>query len=155
VKPARIFLLGALLIAVGVSALAAASSAAPAARSADFSTIELHKTHLGKILATASGYTLYEFTKDSSTKSACAKISGCLSAWPADQVSGKPSAGSGLRASLLSTIKLPGGGKQVTYAGHPLYIYAGDSGPGQTSYVGVKQFGGSWYAVNAAGRAVK
>jgi predicted lipoprotein with Yx(FWY)xxD motif len=47
------------------------------------------------------------------------------------------------------------GGKQVTYAGHPLYTYSGDSGPGQTSYVGAKSFGGTWYAINASGGTVK
>jgi predicted lipoprotein with Yx(FWY)xxD motif len=155
VKRTCMLMIGVLLAAVTASSVAAARSAAPTAHSADFFTVQLRKTQLGKILSTASGYTLYEFTKDSSKKSACAKISGCLQAWPADEVSGKPDAGPGLKASLLSTIKLPKGGEQVTYAGHPLYIYAGDSGPGQTAYVGAKQFGGSWYALNAAGHAVK
>ena len=52
---------------------------------------------------------------------------------------------------MLSTTS----GNQVTYAGHPLYTYTGDSGPGKTSYVGVKAFGGAWYALNASGGAVK
>jgi predicted lipoprotein with Yx(FWY)xxD motif len=155
VKRTCILLIGVLLAAVTVSSVAAAQRGAPTAGAADFFTVQLHKTKLGKVLSTAAGFTLYEFTKDSSKKSACAKISGCLEAWPADQVSGKPNAGPGLKASLLSTIKLPSGGEQVTYAGHPLYIYAGDSGPGQTSYVGAKQFGGTWYALNAKGHAVK
>jgi hypothetical protein len=42
-----------------------------------------------------------------------------------------------------------------TYAGHPLYTYSADSGPGKTSYVGAKQFGGTWYAINASGGTVK
>jgi hypothetical protein len=68
-------------------------------------------------------------------------------------VAGKPSAGPGVKASLLSSIALPGGVDQVTYAGHPLYIYA--AAPTLTSYVGAKQFGGKWYAINAKGHAVK
>ena len=68
---------------------------------------------------------------------------------------GKPKAGPGVSASKLSTITLSGGAKQVTYAGHPLYLYSFASGPGDTSYVGAMQFGGSWYAINAAGHAVK
>jgi hypothetical protein len=44
---------------------------------------------------------------------------------------------------------------QLTYARHPLYIYSGDTGPGQTDYIGAKQFGGHWYAINARGRPVK
>ena len=62
-----------------------------------------------------------------------------------------PTGGSGVKASLLSTTS----GRQVTYAGHPLYTYTGDSGPGKTSYVGVKAFGGTWYAINASGGTVK
>jgi predicted lipoprotein with Yx(FWY)xxD motif len=157
VKRTSIVLIGVLLAAVTASSVAVAQRGAstPAASTATFFTVQLRQTHLGKILSTASGFTLYEFTKDKPKKSTCAKLSGCLEAWPADQVSGKPTAGPGLHASLLSTIKLPGGGAQVTYAGHPLYIYAGDSGPGQTSYVGAKQFGGSWYALSATGHVVK
>jgi len=68
-------------------------------------------------------------------------------------VAGKPSAGSGVRASRLSTIATPEGIRQVTYAGHPLYIYA--AAPKLISYVGVKQFGGNWYALNASGQIVK
>ena len=66
---------------------------------------------------------------------------------------GKPSAGPGVRASLLSTINLAGGNNQVVYAGHPLYIY--EAAPASTSYAGTKEFGGRWYAINAKGHAVK
>jgi hypothetical protein len=66
---------------------------------------------------------------------------------------GKPSAGAGVRASVLSTIHLPGGVNQVTYTGHPLYVYG--AAPTATSYVGTKEFGGRWYAINAKGHAVK
>jgi predicted lipoprotein with Yx(FWY)xxD motif len=117
--------------------------------------VSQRQTSLGRILVSSSGRTLYEFTRDHSGASACASIRGCPETWPALLSSGKPLAGSGVRASLLSTIKLPGGGRQVTYAGHPLYLYSGDSGPGETSYVGVRQFGGSWYALSSIGRAVK
>ena len=51
--------------------------------------------------------------------------------------------------------KIPGGKTQVTYAGHPLYLYSGDSGPGETSYVGESMFSGRWYALNASGGAVR
>jgi predicted lipoprotein with Yx(FWY)xxD motif len=157
VKRINLLLVSALLIALVVTASSAALAhdAAPPARASAFYSVELRKTKLGKILVTSSGYTLYAFSKDSRGKDACAKIKGCLEAWPAKEAQGKPSAGPGVHASLLSTVKLPTGATQVAYAGHPLYIYAGDSGPGQTSYVGVKQFGGTWDAVNAAGHLVK
>jgi hypothetical protein len=63
-------------------------------------------------------------------------------------------AGPGIKRRLLGTISLPSGAKQVTYAGHPLYRYIADS-PGDTSYVGFAEFGGSWFALNGNGRAVK
>ena len=50
---------------------------------------------------------------------------------------------------------LKNGKKRLTYGGHPLYTYGGDSGPGQTFYVNFLQFGGRWPAVNAAGGEVK
>jgi predicted lipoprotein with Yx(FWY)xxD motif len=155
VKRTRVLLVGVLLAVASVSSLAIARGATTPARSALFFTVELHKTHLGKVLAASSGYTLYVFTKDRKNQDECAKIKGCLEAWPPKESQGKPAGGPGIRAGLLSTVKLPNGGTQVAYAGHPLYIYAGDSGPGKTSYVGAKQFGGTWYAINAAGQEVK
>jgi Secreted repeat of unknown function len=70
-------------------------------------------------------------------------------------LSGKPGVGAGMRRSLVGTIKLAGGARQVTYAGHPLYTYIGNSGPGDTSYVGLSQVGGMWLALTAAGHSVK
>jgi predicted lipoprotein with Yx(FWY)xxD motif len=157
VKRINLLLVSVLLVALAATAssIAIARSGMPFARAALFHTVELRKTKLGKILVTSSGFTLYAFSKDSRGKDACAKIKGCLEAWPAKEAQGKPSGGAGIRGSLLSTVKLPTGVTQVAYAGHPLYIYAGDSGPGQTAYVGAKQFGGTWTAINAAGHLVK
>jgi predicted lipoprotein with Yx(FWY)xxD motif len=138
---------------LGAASLSTLAGARPAARSTTFHTVELRKTKLGKILVNPAGSILYEFTKDHPKKSTCVKISGCSAIWLALPAQGKPSAGPGVKASLLSTITVPGAGTQVTYAGHPLYIY--EAAPTSTSYVGVSQFGGKWYAVNAKGQAVK
>ncbi len=107
------------------------------------------------ILATNSGFTLYMFTRDQKNRDTCVKVPGCASTWPVLKTSGKPVAGRGLRASLVGTITLGHGVKQVTYAGHPLYSYVGDTSPRQTEYVGAPQFGGTWDAMNAAGQLVK
>ena len=152
-KRTCILLVGVLLAVATASALASTRSAPPPARPALFHTVELRKTKLGKVLVNAAGSILYEFTNDRPKKDTCVKISGCQATWLALPVQGKPSAGTGVRASLLSTINLPGGNNQVTYAGHPLYIYA--AAPTLTSYVGTKEFGGTWYAINAKGHAVK
>jgi predicted lipoprotein with Yx(FWY)xxD motif len=160
-KRIYIALTAALASMTGVLAIASAQAgtspaqASTPAHASRATEVVLRHTHLGAVLADASGFTLYEFTRDRGDSDSCAKVSGCLHVWPALQSSGKPKAGSGMRASLLSTIKLSGGASQVTYAGHPLYLYSGDSAPGDTSYVGVSEFGGSWYAIDAAGGAVK
>ncbi len=141
--------------AAGISAVASAQGAGPSARAAGAATVELGHTRLGSILTTSSGHTLYEFARDPANQDTCVKFSGCPSLWPALRTSGRPSAGPGVRASLLSWIAIPGGAKQVTYAGHPLYLYSGASGPRETSYVGVKEFGGAWDALSASGGAVR
>jgi predicted lipoprotein with Yx(FWY)xxD motif len=150
-KRTYLFLAVALASAASAATVASAQSNLPAARSSATATVQLRHTSLGSILVNSSGRTLYEFTRDHGNKNSCAAISGCSSVWPSLKASGRPTAGSGVKASLLSTTS----GHQVTYAGHPLYTYTGDSGPGETSYVGVKAFGGTWYAINASGGTVK
>jgi predicted lipoprotein with Yx(FWY)xxD motif len=142
----------ALVAASPVDAGAHADHAAHASRA---TTVELRHTNLGDILTTSSGFTLFEFSRDQHERNSCVSLTGCPQAWPALQTSGKPSAGPGVRASLLSTIKLPGGAMQIAYAGHPLYLYSGDSRPGETGYVGVSAFGGAWDAMGSAGNTVK
>lgn len=140
--------------ALGAATVAGAQGAGAPAHAARAAKVKLVSTGLGRILANSSGFTLYSFSKDGRNKDSCAKVSGCAAVWPELTTSGRPTAGPGVKASLLSTIRLAGGVKQVTYAGHPLYIYSADGGPGQTDYVGRMQFGGTWRALNAAGRAV-
>ena len=150
-KRTHVFLAVALATAVSAPTLASAQKSLPAAHSSRAATVQLRHTSLGSILVSSSGRTLYEFTRDHANKNSCVAISGCSEVWPSLKASGRPTAGSGIKASLLSTT----GGHQVTYAGHPLYTYSGDSGPGKTSYVGFKSFGGTWYAINAAGGTVR
>jgi len=141
--------------AASAATVASARTSVATAHASRAAVVELRHTSLGSILVSSSGRTLYEFTRDRFGKNSCAAISGCSQVWPSLKTSGRPSAGAGVRASLLSSINPPGGGKQVTYAGHPLYLYSGDSGPGETSYVGQRAFGGTWYAINASGHTVK
>jgi predicted lipoprotein with Yx(FWY)xxD motif len=150
-KRTYVFLAVALAGAASAATVASAQNGLPAARSSRVATVQLRHTSLGSILVSSSGRTLYEFTRDHANKNSCAAVSGCSEAWPSLKASGRPTAGPGVKSTLLSTTS----GHQVTYAGHPLYTYSGDSGPGETSYVGAKAFGGTWYAINASGGAVK
>jgi predicted lipoprotein with Yx(FWY)xxD motif len=141
----------------GIIVLAAASltTAAIAMAATSATKITLHRTSLGKLISNSHGFTLYEFTHDKPGRDSCVKIKFCASTWPPVTTKGKPVAGVGVKASLLGTIKLPNGKRQVTYNHHALYRYSGDFEPGQTDYVGVSMFGGKWNGLNAAGKAVK
>lgn len=138
----------------GAYAAGSSSSSSSTAVAASTATVRLIKTSKGKILANRKGFTLYLFTADRRKVDRCVKKPGCAAVWPPLTVSGRPTAGRGVNRSLLSTIRLPNGKHQVTYAGHPLYRYTGDIGPGATDYIGFSAFGGRWYGVNAAGHAV-
>jgi predicted lipoprotein with Yx(FWY)xxD motif len=140
--------LSALLFVLG---LAVAGSMAGAAGSSS-ATVSLHATPLGKVLANSHGRTLYLFAKDKGGKSSCSGT--CAQYWPPLLVHGKPSAGSGVKASLLGTVKRSDGKLQVTYHKHPLYTYAGDKSAGQANGQGVNASGAKWYVLSAAGSAI-
>jgi predicted lipoprotein with Yx(FWY)xxD motif len=104
---------------------------------------------LGQILTDASGNTVYLFEKDESGTSECS--GECASVWPPVIADGKPAAGDGADASQIGTVKRDDGSEQVTYAGHPLYLYQGDTQPGDTNGNGLDQFGAEWYALTPDG----
>src|SRR5215211_2607424 len=106
-----------------------------------------------RILVDGQGRTLYLFEADRGSTSAC--NGACASVWPPLKTSGKPKAGSGVSASKLGTARRADGSTGVTYNGHPLYTYAGDSGPGQTSGEGIDGFGAEWYVLSATGNKVE
>jgi hypothetical protein len=64
---------------------------------------------------------------------------------------GSASAATGVTAGKLGTLTRSDGKKQVTYNGHPLYYFAGDTSSGQTTGEGNKGFGGTWYLVAPSG----
>ncbi|MBV8734040.1 MAG: hypothetical protein JO120_04605 [Solirubrobacterales bacterium] len=142
-------------ILIVLTCAAALATAAVAAASGHSAKLQLRGTKLGKILVNRSGFTLYMFTRDARNKDNCVKIFECTALWPPVTSSAKVQIGPGVKRSLIGTIKVPGVGRQVTYAGHPLYTYVADTGPGQTFYVGLFQNGGNWYALNASGKVVK
>jgi predicted lipoprotein with Yx(FWY)xxD motif len=139
------------VVAVALAAAGVAAAAAVTHQSSGATgSVNLHKTKLGKVLAGKSGKTLYLFMADKHGKSAC--YGKCATNWP--PLLGKPTAGAGVKAALLGTTTRKNGTKQVTYAGHPLYFFALDKSAGQTNGEGLDFFGGKWYGVNSAGKAV-
>jgi predicted lipoprotein with Yx(FWY)xxD motif len=132
---------------------AAAASSPPKTSSGQPATVGTASAgNLGTILVDSQGRTLYLFEKDAGTKSAC--FGACATNWPPLRDSGKPTAGTGVNASLLGTTPRSDGAPQVTYDGHPLYTFVMDHKPGDTNGQGVTAFGASWFTVDSAGSAV-
>jgi len=94
------------------------------------------------LLTDSRGLTLYWFAPDTSTTSKC--TGSCSTYWP--PVTGPVTAGSGVTGTL-STITRSDGTTQVTYDGHPLYTYIGDSAPGQATGNNLNLNGGLWHEV--------
>ena len=146
-------------VALGLAACSSSSSPAtgspgtPAGGASGGTTVATASSgQYGTILVNSSGATLYMLTADSSTTSACS--GSCVSIWAPLTTTGSPAAGSGADGSKLGTISRSDGSKQVTYNGHPLYTFSGDSGSGQVHGEGINSFGGTWYVLDAAGSSV-
>ena len=108
---------------------------------------------LGQTLVDGQGRTLYLFEADTAGKSNCNRA--CTSAWPPYVSHGTPQAGTGVAGALLGTsLRGDGGGTQVTYRGHPLYYYAGDSRPWDAAGQGLNQFGAKWYVLASSGNKI-
>ena len=131
------------LVLFGVSVAGASSSGGPSATHATLSTTTIKGV---KVLTNAKGRTLYSFAPDSSSTSKC--YGSCAAYWP--PVTGKPAAGAGVTGKL-GTIHRTDGSTQVTYNGHPLYTYVGDSAPGQDKGNNLNLNGGLWRIVPVSG----
>ena len=138
------------LAAAGLAGALLATAAPGLAASSP--TVGVRQTKLGRILVDSHGMTLYLFMKDRNGKSACA--GACAQNWPPLLVKGKPTAGRAASAKLLGTTRRKSG-LQVTYRGHPLYRFSGDSKPGQTSGEGLNAFGAEWYVLSPKGAKVE
>jgi predicted lipoprotein with Yx(FWY)xxD motif len=129
-----------------------AAPVSPRTTSGSPATVGVASTGLGKILVDSQGRTLYLFQKDSGTKSSC--FGACATAWPPLRAPGKTTVGSGLSAGKVGTTSRSDGRPQVTYNGHPLYLFVKDQKAGDTAGQGVSAFGGGWFALSAAGTQV-
>jgi predicted lipoprotein with Yx(FWY)xxD motif len=135
------------------SARSANSPSPTAARTSAGAIVGLRSTALGRILVDGNGRTLYLFQKDTGTDSKC--VGACAAAWPPLTTAGKPIAGAAVSPAKLATTRRSDGSTQVTYNGHPLYYFAGDTAAGQTNGEGSTGFGAEWDVVSAAGNKVE
>ena len=143
------------LVALAVAACGGGSAATAATSkpsSGASATVGVANSSLGSILVNSGGRTLYLFKADVGDKTAC--TAACATAWPPLLATGKPTAGTGLTASKLGTIARSPDSRQVTYNGHPLYLFARDQKPGDVNGQGVTAFGAPWYVLSQAGNEI-
>ena len=126
--------------------VAGASSPAPAATGTGTGT-GLKTTTIGgtTVLTNAKGFTLYSFAPDTPATSKC--YGSCAAYWP--PVTGTPAASSAL-PGRVGTLKRTDGSEQLTYNGHPLYTYVGDSAPGQARGNNLNLNGGLWQEIRVS-----
>jgi predicted lipoprotein with Yx(FWY)xxD motif len=119
-----------------------ASSPPPAATGTGLRTTTIGGT---TVLTNAKGFTLYSFAPDTPATSKC--YGSCAAYWP--PVTGAAATSSGV-PGRVGTIKRTDGSEQLTYNGHPLYTYIGDTAPGQARGNNLNLNGGLWHEVPAS-----
>jgi predicted lipoprotein with Yx(FWY)xxD motif len=131
-----------------------AASSTSASTNASATSVTLKTAHgsMGTYLVGPSGRALYLWVADSHGKSNC--MGSCAKFWPPLTTTGKPVASGAAASADLGTITRPGGTKQVTYRGHPLYYFAEDASPGMTKGQGSDGFGAKWWLVAPSGAAI-
>src|SRR5918996_480783 len=111
--------------------------------------LKVRSSEFGRMLFDSRRQAVYIFENDPKGMSVC--YGECARAWPPVLTDGAPVAGSGIRRSLLGTIRRRGGKRQGTHAGKPLYYYAHE-GRGEVRCHNVNLNGGFWGGVGPNGK---
>jgi predicted lipoprotein with Yx(FWY)xxD motif len=141
------WLAGALVALAGLALALSLHATSRGPSNTGASSARLGVTTIGgvAVLTDAQGLTLYWFSQDSPTTSAC--TNGCTAYWPPD--TGTPTAGPGVHGTL-GTVHRSDGTVQATFDGHPLYRYIGDAGPGENNGNMLILSGGTWHEMPAS-----
>jgi predicted lipoprotein with Yx(FWY)xxD motif len=116
-----------------------AASATTTTAAAAAATVATAQSSLGMILVDSKGMTLYVWDNDTTAgMSSCTGV--CATAWPPLMATASPTYGAGLSAAMFSTITRADGTKQLAVNGKPLYLWMGDTKPGDTHGQGVNGF---------------
>jgi predicted lipoprotein with Yx(FWY)xxD motif len=97
-------------------------------------------------VSSSNQHTLYYLTSDNATGGGCTGSGGCTSVWPPYMAS----AGAAGVNNMQVITRSDGTGQQWAFQGHPLYMYAGDSGSLQSNGEGIVSFGGTWHVSRPA-----
>ncbi|MGV8964683.1 MAG: hypothetical protein ACOH2F_00265 [Cellulomonas sp.] len=136
--------------ATGSETVSTPSADASDAATGTGSELRIARTALGEVLVDAAGMTLYMYDPDTTGPSTC--YDQCATAWPPLVVDGTPAVGPGADDSKVGTSPRTGGSVQVTYGGWPVYYFAKDANPGDTTGQGV---GGVWWVLDADGTPIR
>ena len=142
-------------VAVAIAAVVVCSAAGVALARSTAAEVTSTDGRLGPMLTGRNGHALYLFHQDWAGKSYC--YGTCATTWTPDITNGSPTtpSSSSLDSKLLGTIRRKNGQLQVTFNGHPLYFYSGDTQAGTIRGESKYQFGGRWFAVGTNGKALK
>ena len=112
--------------AAAPAASSPATAGASVAPPGEVTALKTATTPLGDVVTDGNGRTLYLFSTDGkdATQSAC--TGACLTAWPPALVGSAAPSVTGITGSVGS-IAAPGGGRQLTLGGWPLYYFAQDA----------------------------
>jgi predicted lipoprotein with Yx(FWY)xxD motif len=135
-----------------LAAIATLALGAGTALAGSTATVGTASTSLGTVLVASNGRTLYMLSGGTTSKPLCTS-SACLKFWPPLWSATKPTVSGSAKSSLVNWFKRSGKW-QVTYDGHPLYTFAGDTKAGQVTGEGVKDGSATWWAVSPSGAAM-
>jgi predicted lipoprotein with Yx(FWY)xxD motif len=136
-----------IVLAVILSACASSTPTPSASQPSGPATVNVGQNQtMGSFLVDSKGMTLYLYTVDTPNLSNC--YGPCAVAWPPLLTKGAPIAGPGVTALLLGTTTRTDGTTQVTYNGWPLYYFATDKVPGDTTGENVQNV---WFVITPAG----
>lgn len=118
--------------------------------------VKVSNTLAGSVLTNSRGYVLMMFPKGGHKLTLCLETKACVVDWPPVTTVRKPVAGPGLDPKLLGTIPYKGKLREVTYGGWPLHTYKfAYSAQSSVMNIGIKQFGGPWYTLDANAKIVE
>jgi predicted lipoprotein with Yx(FWY)xxD motif len=146
-----------LFLAVACGTTGGAATATPSASESAMmhhAALDVTDSRFGQVLVDGQGRALYLFAADTTSASTC--YGACATAWPPllTDKGAKVDAMHAATAALTGTTTRTDGTVQVTYNGHPLYYFQGDTKPGQITCQAVDNFGAAWYVVDPKGDAI-
>jgi predicted lipoprotein with Yx(FWY)xxD motif len=139
------------LLLAGCSSSPSTSSIRPRPGKTGLTLFSYHTTY-GQVVGSIAGIVAYANDQERTGHFVCTSAT-CTQTWQPWLTYGvKVKAGSGVQPSLIGTVKRPDGTVQMSYGGHPLYIYAFNKHALQANAQGA---GGVWYVVDTNGNVAK